>query len=371
MRAITSCSVIGVAVPLSLLLASVASVDEEEKAGQIDAKAKQTIRHMCDYLASFKSARSKCRSTMKMEAEGMNTSMDSLFDIAMERPNRFAIRLEQGMTGMTMVSNGKKLYTYMPMMKRYTEQDAPNTIDSTEDLGTMGAGMMMGGGGQMFVMHFLATQPYDLVMEGVEGGEYLGTEPIDGNECHHLRFSQHEMDWDIWLDVGKKPLPRKIVPDMTKAMKQAAEAMGKGGGPAFMKNMKISVTVTFSDWEINPTLQDDVFQFEPPENAEKVDSLFGGFTDKKPHKLVGEPAPATTLKLLDGESVDLQKHRGKQIVILDFWATWCGPCVQTMPTLDKIAQDYKDKDVVFYAVNQQESTSRPGPRWQNQQVLPG
>ena len=50
----------------------------------------------------------------------------------------------------------------------------------------------------------------------------------------------------------------------------------------------------------------------------------------------------------------LAEHKSKNIVILDFWATWCGPCVRAMPITDKIAKQYASKGVVLYAVNQKE-----------------
>ena len=43
-------------------------------------------------------------------------------------------------------------------------------------------------------------------------------------------------------------------------------------------------------------------------------------------------------------------------MILDFWATWCGPCVRALPIVSEVAAAYKDKGVVFYAVNEQEES---------------
>lgn len=70
-----------------------------------------------------------------------------------------------------------------------------------------------------------------------------------------------------------------------------------------------------------------------------------------PHPLVGAQAPAVELQLLGGGSFDLAKHVNKDVVILDFWATWCGPCRESMPEIIGVANDYADKGVVLYAVN--------------------
>ena len=71
-------------------------------------------------------------------------------------------------------------------------------------------------------------------------------------------------------------------------------------------------------------------------------------------KSKGKPAPAFSLPLLDGGRADLVQHAGKEVVILDFWATWCGPCVLALPILTEIAAAYREKEVRLYTVNQGE-----------------
>ncbi len=91
----------------------------------------------------------------------------------------------------------------------------------------------------------------------------------------------------------------------------------------------------------------------------KVGSLMEMITGRavekpQPHPLLGKPAPPIDLKLLGGGKLDLASLKGKKIVILDFWATWCGPCVQAMPIIDQVAAKFKDQGVELYAVNLQE-----------------
>jgi peroxiredoxin len=61
-------------------------------------------------------------------------------------------------------------------------------------------------------------------------------------------------------------------------------------------------------------------------------------------------APAFTLQSLDGKTVTLGQYKG-DVVMINFWASWCGPCRQEMPLLDDIYKQYKDMGFVLLGVN--------------------
>jgi peroxiredoxin len=65
---------------------------------------------------------------------------------------------------------------------------------------------------------------------------------------------------------------------------------------------------------------------------------------------VGRSAPDFELPDIDGHSIRLSSLRGK-VVVLDFWATWCGPCKEEMPTLEKVSADYKAKRVMVLSIS--------------------
>ncbi len=69
--------------------------------------------------------------------------------------------------------------------------------------------------------------------------------------------------------------------------------------------------------------------------------------------LVGKPAPDFELDLLGGKRFRLTNSKGR-IVVLDFWATWCGPCLQAMPQVDRVIREFSDQDVQLIAVNLEE-----------------
>jgi thiol-disulfide isomerase/thioredoxin len=69
-----------------------------------------------------------------------------------------------------------------------------------------------------------------------------------------------------------------------------------------------------------------------------------------------DPAPAFDLKTLDGKELKLDDYRGK-VILLNFWATWCGPCRAEIPTLIELQKRYKDRlQVIGLAVDEDDDT---------------
>jgi thiol-disulfide isomerase/thioredoxin len=72
-------------------------------------------------------------------------------------------------------------------------------------------------------------------------------------------------------------------------------------------------------------------------------------------KLINKPSGTFTLNDANGNAVNLDKYKGK-IIILDFWATWCAPCIASFPIMNDLIQQYKtDTSVVFLFINTMES----------------
>jgi cytochrome c biogenesis protein CcmG, thiol:disulfide interchange protein DsbE len=74
------------------------------------------------------------------------------------------------------------------------------------------------------------------------------------------------------------------------------------------------------------------------------------FTGCKKSVDAGPIAPDFSLSDISGETISLEQYRGS-VVLLDFWATWCGPCRMTIPLLSRLHDQYREKGLVILGVS--------------------
>jgi thiol-disulfide isomerase/thioredoxin len=100
--------------------------------------------------------------------------------------------------------------------------------------------------------------------------------------------------------------------------------------------------------ELGGAIAESEFAFHPPAAAALVEKFADPFAPGP--SLQGKSAPAVTFKSAGGKETALASYRGKP-VLLDFWATWCAPCVAAMPEMAKIYQETNKKGLVFISVD--------------------
>ena len=106
-----------------------------------------------------------------------------------------------------------------------------------------------------------------------------------------------------------------------------------------------AATLAFHQWKLTPAAEPLA---NPDGEGEEGESA--GLESA----LVGKDAPDFQLDLIDGGKFKLAEQKGT-VLILDFWASWCGPCMQVMPTVDKVAAEFADRGVKLVAINLQET----------------
>jgi peroxiredoxin len=310
----------------------------DDDAAEIDPKAEKVLRVTADYFQKVKGARVNVDWTLFNENNGKRGKAEQSYRLTMERPNLLVATVVSGDQALSVICDGKKLYTIQNAANEYTVEDAPSSMDRI--VGKAGVKHFHSLHGMTVLTSLMAAKPYEALLDGVQSVAYLGSEDLEGIKCHHLRFTREALNWDLWVDAGDKPLVHKIAPDiMTLMKKQGADI------PA---SVKLELAIAVKNWTIDPALADATFAINLPKGAEKVGSLF------PEHPLLDRKAPPITLSQLSGGTFKLANYKDKNIVILDFWATWCGPCVKAMPILAEVAAKYKSKGVVLYAVNLEE-----------------
>ncbi len=111
-------------------------------------------------------------------------------------------------------------------------------------------------------------------------------------------------------------------------------------GPAISEATK---DLAFQSWRLRPAIE----PLPDPGDGE------GGSTGKE-SALVGKPAPDFELELSSGGKFKLSDHR-EETVVLDFWASWCGPCMNSLPKVDEVLREFEGKKVTVLAINLEES----------------
>lgn len=121
-------------------------------------------------------------------------------------------------------------------------------------------------------------------------------------------------------------------------------------------HQKFTSTVEFTSLKADAGLKAQDFKLALPDGFKAVEasaSDLGIRSNAAPHELKvkpGQEAPPFTLKDTTGKEVSSASLKGR-IVLLDFWATWCGPCKMAMPTLQKLHEKYGDKGLSVVGVN--------------------
>ncbi|MFC1552024.1 redoxin domain-containing protein [Candidatus Latescibacterota bacterium] len=336
------------------------SAGQESKA---DLKAKpvelpEVMEKSMAVYNSLKGYRDSSTFEIHMTKPGLDNRISSQTLFAFETPNRILNKniIESQIGRIDIFGNGEKMVSYMKRWKQYTEEDSPEMLNSADF-------QML----QSIVANniILSDDPLKDLKNGVEEVKEAGSEQLDGKSTIVIELMQlasslgsdlvpptatEEMltPVKLWID-SKDYLIRKIAfeLDMEQLSKSLPEQQRASVGDAY-KGMKMSITEMHKEIEIDPVFSDKDFTFVPPDGAQ----LVMNFSPPRPEasKLIGKLAPEFSLKDIEGNEVKLSDLKGK-VVVTDFWATWCGPCIKAMPQIQALYEKYDKNSVVVLGIN--------------------
>jgi hypothetical protein len=223
---------------------------------KLDKKATDILRQASDLLKNAKSLHVDTKVSYLETGKKPNRVIHSEGLCDVEQPNHFSYRTrrtnEEG--GVSVVCDGRSLFTSAKQMKQFTESRAPH------DLSKMGMTVMfldMRNTG-MLLPNVIAEEPYEQLMNGVTIGTYAGKTKVGDVPAHHLKFSQDNFQWEIWIAAEGKPLVLKM----------------HTHGP-MAANVSFDVAETFDNWKFDEPIASETFTFSPAKDAKKVQNLDG------------------------------------------------------------------------------------------------
>jgi len=228
---------------LALVAIFMASTAQSSRA---DDPAK-LLKAMTDYTAAQKSISATFDSDIEVVTPELEkVQFTSSGKLQLTRPDKLRIRRTGGYADVELVYDGKTVSIYGNNAKAYAQAELAGTIDQLVDLIQAKSGAAMPG------TDLLLSNAYDEMMSNVIAAQHIGQGVIDGVECEHLAFRGVDTDWQIWIERGARPVPRKyVITSKTLA-----------GAPQY--------TLRIKDWKTEAVADADAFVFKPPADATKA-----------------------------------------------------------------------------------------------------
>jgi hypothetical protein len=249
---------------MALVLATLLSVMPSAQAQDQDAT--KILKAMTDYVASQKVISATYDSDIEVITNNLQKiQFASSGQMLLSRPDKARVSRLGGYVDAELVFDGKTLSVLGKNLNAYAQTDATGSIDQLvarlrDEFGVPipGADLLLSGA-------------YDEMMKDVLDAKHIGRGVIDGVECDHLAFRNDDVDWQIWIQLGSRPIPRKYV-ITNKAVT---------GAPQY--------TLRIKEWKTDVQVPADAFAFKPPADAKKVDiGALSGIDEVPPGAAPGE-----------------------------------------------------------------------------------
>jgi thiol-disulfide isomerase/thioredoxin len=230
-------------------------------------------------------------------------------------------------------NNGTNIYLFFPERNRYQIIDAPKGKVTLDSLGENVADVLRNQ--NLSLALALSGDAESEILQDATSISRLDDVKIDGHAYPTIQIIHPLFDQTLVIDP-QTHLLRRMIGDVSK------NAVMKGA--KVVKSALLTSDYVNSPSAVLPAAQ---FAWTPPPGAQEMTP------DDANTDLIGKPVPSFSLADMNGNRVSDKSLKGSAYV-MDFWATWCGPCVASLPRVEGISKDFKDKGVQFFAVDVQE-----------------
>jgi hypothetical protein len=209
--------------------------------------AKSILKAMSDYVSSQKAIELTFESDIEITTPQLEKiQFTNSGDVLLSRPDKLRAHRVGGYADVALFFDGKIASVHGKNINCYSQFDAPGTVDQLIEALRSGHGVAMPGA------DLLLSNSYDALVAGVQEAKHIGRGVIDGVECEHLAFRNFDTDWQLWVEVGTRPIPRKLV-ITSKTLNSAPQ-----------------YTLRVKSWNTGVKPTRDAFAFTPPAGAAKL-----------------------------------------------------------------------------------------------------
>ena len=308
------------------------------KEAVVSPEARQLLDQMRDAYRALKTAEFTGSVISRVEADGQQQNTETKFTSSFQEPYTFRHEAQDDLTA---GSTGEKVFVFNKEASEYLLVDAPKS-GGVQQMPEMIPGLLQAQNPSLlFALLDDPTSEFARGFSNIKRGPDI---ELDAKMHPAIVMEPDEKDGDLtFLLDPETHLLRQLRVDLRPALEQRG-----------LEEIKVAeAIVDYTATKIGSEFAPNHFAWTPPEGAKDV-SASRGPEETGAQTLVGKPAPDFQLTTLDGKNVALADLKG-QVVVLDFWTTWCAPCIESMPHLAKLHADKRDAGVKIFAVNVQEA----------------